>query len=796
MPNGKQPPFISPDSVRLALDTLLYSSSDKKTSLLSLLLVDEFLAQPDLPYSSLSREFALSQILTSAIIAEFARHRGVFERSLPQSNISREIVFEMIRLDAESASPDLIGWSWLYHHFVHIELNLHAPEFCKLVAIEERTLRRYQQYTIKRLTNILIEQERSARIRQRKRRLLSELPGVATFTTQLLREEVSSYVNRMLHEANPRHFYITGSRGVGKTTFVESIVQRQIEIDQIDQLIWIQMPVSVEYIHYYLIERLMPLESQISLRDYLIIHRTVVVLDDADLLFNSLPHVRSLLQMLSQAAVFITCSAYMSIPDTIEVTLQEFSEADMRIYANHILTATRYSSPSIDDVHQHLHDVWERVGGNPLATQMVIRNLPYFDLKSINDALGINAIYNRIFQVLDEKARTAWLILILMPPGAIELDTLYYLWPEDITRDGIGNLLQHHIVEAVSDPLRYQLVNAARHYIEDVYRQDSYVSKMVHRLLQGFDNQTTTRRSNVYLSLVEHLLLADWLVLDHDVRNKWIATWWKEGVKHQHWSIWRILLESQINHQPIDIDICRGYAICLRQLGEWELAQQTIEGILSETGRKGWFVEQGEAMLQLTTILRYQGQYEKATEILSRVEKIATRLNSEALWTSLATEQIQIAIDLGDPQTAESFIAKLPDTSQGYALKSEIYFLRGDYQQSRAYAELAIRYAENNFTFRARIYTLMGRICEQENDLEGAQDNFSWALMILEQHDDVFALSRAQANLGALFLQTAHYEEAAALLSAAEKIQLQLGDQVALAVIQHNLRLLDIAISN
>ena len=45
-------------------------------------------------------------------------------------------------------------------------------------------------------------------------------------------------------------------------------------------------------------------------------------------------------------------------------------------------------------------------------------------------------------------------------------------------------------------------------------------------------------------------------------------------------------------------------------------------------------------------------------------------------------------------------------------------------------------------------------------------------------------------------MQTGHYEEAAVLLNAAEKIQIQLRNPVTLAAIQHNLRLLDIAFSN
>jgi tetratricopeptide (TPR) repeat protein len=790
-------PFISPSNVRIALDSLLYASSNKSVSLLSLLVVDEFLLQPDLPRSSISREFALSHILTSLISAEFARLRHVSGYPIPESDTSRELVLEMIRYDAELTSPELIGWSWLYHHYVRIDLDIQAQIFCDTLHIEERTLRRYQQHILKRFTNLLIENEWAARVRQQKRRLLRELPRTANLEFLDAREDTTNYVRRMFAEAKPAHFCISGSRGVGKTTFVEAILHDQINEGSIDQLVWLQMPVSVVYAHNYLFEHLVPPEAQIELREYLLLHRTVIVLDDIEPLLNDVSHLRELLYLLSPAVVFMTySSAYAALPDTIEVTLQEFNESDARTFATHVLASTQYSAQANDE---QIATIWDRVGGNPLALQMIIRNLPYFDLKSIENLLGLNTIYDRIFRLLDKKGQLAWIILTLRLTKEFEFSELQQIWPKYITRDSIGNMLQYHILEVSANSLRYRFISGARHYIEEMYQQgDEHIHELTSYLLREFDSAISfhTEHTNLYLPQLEYVLLADWVSLDSYLRKKWISNWWTEGVQHKHWAIWRTLLETQIAFNIIDIKIYQGYAICLRHLGEWRLSQQVIESILLETGRRGAFIEQAETLLQLSTILRHRGKYEKAFEILSRVEEIAIRHHSNPLILALSVEQIHLAIDLGDPQFAKPFIPNLPDDIQSYFLKSEIYFLERDYEQSRIYAQLALPYAKNDFVFRARIFTLMGRICEQENNLEGAQENFSWSLMILEQNDDAFGLSRAQLNLGALFIRTGHYEEASALLQAAEKIQKQLGNQVTLAAIRHNLRLLDIAFSN
>jgi tetratricopeptide (TPR) repeat protein len=801
MQPGKKAPFISQQSVRLALDMLVYSTRDRQTPLLSLLLVDEFLSNPDLPDSPHSREFALYQVLTSVLVAQLAHQRSVLHYSLPQPSDPKVVVVQLINKDVEVNSLELLGWSWLYHHYVRVDLNIHSQEFCDLVHIDARTLRRYQQNTIKHLTNILIEMEWDARIRQRKRRLLSELPTAAVFAPLIGREEESDYIRQMLSDAQPPHFQIIGARGIGKTALVESTLREQIDTDAIDQLIWMQAPISVAYISHYLKERLLSPESKITLREYLLTHRTVIVLDDIDSLRDSGNTLSVLLVQLNPAIIFMTCSSRLAVLSTVQITLNEISEQDTYRFTQSLLK--KIKNPALTKTpDDYAHQIWEHAGGNPLAIQLLTTNHSLIDLKNFSHESSFHAIFHHIFQAMDKNAQTIWLAFTLLPPQEIEFNELNHYLRTYIARADINTFLQYHLVERSrsnqsQQHRRYRLLSSARRYIEDMYKLDSSIHLMVNDVIQNMNLvDNAGQGDSKLLSVVEYILQSTWLALDENVCEAWITKWWVEGVRCQHWSTWRLLLERQVQRNPLEADLCMGYAICLRRLGEWYLAEQVFLALISETGRRGMFLRQAEALLELSILLRYRGEYERVVELLVHGKRIAATQKSDLMLSAIAVEQAQVALDLHDLMSAETFIADLSDSSRVYLLKSELFLFQGNYEQARSFSQLAIKGLDKDFSSYARIYTLIGRAFEQQNELETAQEYLTWAVMILEQQEDVFALARAQSNLASLFIRTGHYEEAEILLSAAEKIQLQLNDRVALAATLHNLRLLEIALSS
>ncbi|MBL8161883.1 MAG: hypothetical protein JNJ61_07835 [Anaerolineae bacterium] len=173
MQSGKTQPFISIRSVRDALDSMLYgakSTSPVSNPLLYLLLIEVRLLNPDLPDTQIAREHTLNHYLANCITEQYVHVRQ--SNSLDFST-QESLATVHSRIISERGFPELLAWSWLYHHYVRVDLAIHAEMFCSLADLNERTLRRYQQHGIRRLTARIVDDERAARRDNRQRRLLN-----------------------------------------------------------------------------------------------------------------------------------------------------------------------------------------------------------------------------------------------------------------------------------------------------------------------------------------------------------------------------------------------------------------------------------------------------------------------------------------------------------------------------------------------------------------------------------------------------------------------------------------------
>jgi tetratricopeptide (TPR) repeat protein len=231
-------------------------------------------------------------------------------------------------------------------------------------------------------------------------------------------------------------------------------------------------------------------------------------------------------------------------------------------------------------------------------------------------------------------------------------------------------------------------------------------------------------------------------------------------------------------------------------LSEWVLAEQIFQQVVQRTGGLGLFVVQAQSLLELSILFRYHGYYENALAILSQIEALMTRIPNHTLIEDLKLECAQIAIEKGDGSVALQYLNDIElGTKRLVLMKSEAYMLVGDHRRSIMYANQTVEASHQQGQVEARAYSIIGRSYVGQGDWQAALPYLGFALTILEQGDDPFALARAQANLGALLIQFGDYEEARQLLRLAERIQTRLADQPALAATQHNLRLLEIAAS-
>jgi tetratricopeptide (TPR) repeat protein len=780
MPNGELYPFLSQKTVRMALDGLVHPTVSTVSPLESLLLVDQFLANPDFPATAGARSFAVHYILTTMITEQLRRHRRALSLTDPELEMTPVTGLEALQADAAHRGPDLIGWSLLYHRYVRVDLHLNIERLLETIAVDERTLRRYQNHAIGRLTERLIAAEWQARIQQRKRRLYAALP--AAFSPPLIDRQEAFAQWRAVSESvsMPRHILVTGPAGIGKTAFVQEAIRQQIDAEKLDQLVWLEHPISFEFIYHYLNESLLSEGSRIQWREYLLLYNTAFVLDGVEHLLPDHRRFDHLLEALSAAFVVLTSAVFYPLSRVItHIALHELSASE----TSELVRVATMRVPDADMSAEALR-VWERVGGNPLAVRLMAQDITFskFDL-DVAPALG--GLYDALYAQLSPPQRRAWVAFALLPDEGIEPENLYVIWSHYIQMPEVGALMRHYIIEPVREKLR--LLTSARGYIHDGWQHNADIQANVSELIAALDlflahDPTTT------LPIIQYLLLTNFIGGDESLALRWVNLAWKHGIRRGHYAIWRSILER---YQTTSLELSTAFGVCLRRLGDWSAAQEVFLKTIHDSGNQGKFLEQAKALIEWSILLRYQGNYLRAIECLDKAQRTISRSGDLELQRYIFLERAQIALDSHDSSAAKECLTDIVlHDGRSLALLAEAHILAGDWQTGRAFAQQAAGILANDKAALARVYTIVGRSHELEGDLDGAHTYFANALTLLESSEDPFALARAQCNLGALLMRETAYKEAEQLLKSAETIQSKLGDRVALAGTRHNLRLL------
>jgi tetratricopeptide (TPR) repeat protein len=777
MPSGDQPPYISLDYVRAALEAMIHAATDDTSlgPIHFLLVIEEQLANPDLPASPHLRHFLVNQFLINLITKELETLRRIFNLPAPVKDETRTSAERMLQVDGSKNSPDLTDWSYLYYRYVRVDLGFTLDEINAASSVHERTRRRNQQRIVERLLEKIIETEHQARSRQRNRRLLAALPQ-PMFAHLIGRHEPLSQVKRVLQDNGSSHIYVTGPIGVGKTTLVQEIVRQQIHANQIDHLYWLRSPLSIPFVRQHIIQAQFPEGlNQISLREYLMMWRVAIVLDDADALLYDLAAVDEFLLDVSPAFVYIISNRYQPLSRVaVHVPLQPLTRAQTDDLARQL---------AVSDFDAY-DEVWERTRGNPFAVRMLMRNPAYLES---NDDTVVQRLLMTTYNSLTYGAKQHCLMLTLCPSDNIELAHLEQLWHSSFSMEHIAALMQHHLVDMESlEALSFS--THIRAFVENYVLQSVEDMALLEGLLEELET-TFEYSPKEALSIVEYILMSDWQILDAERREYWASLFVHEGVQQEHWALWRAILETIPTHNPT---LHIYYGICLRRLAEWDLAEEAFTMAVEDAGNAGMFMEQARAALELAVLYRYKGDYDRAIEEIERAESAATHYRDPRLLTMVRLEQAQIAIDAGNGLMAYQLLLSLPTTIRVLSLRSEAALLQNDLDKSLFYAKSAIPLAADEKWTVGRLYALVGRIYDAKGELNSAKRYLSLAVTLLEQAQDVFALARAESNLAALLMRKNIFREAEQLLLRAEKNQALLGDRVALKTTQHNLKIVQL----
>jgi hypothetical protein len=157
--------LITVNRVKAALNAQLHGRDMRhRAPLETLALVEQVLADPMFPPCDYGRTIALGLVLNTLITKALARHRDamLLPRRVPET--SRHDALRSIAADVQTGNRELIGWSWLYYHYVRVDLYTERFPFLQVYAVDERTLRRYEMLALGRLTALLILREWDARL--------------------------------------------------------------------------------------------------------------------------------------------------------------------------------------------------------------------------------------------------------------------------------------------------------------------------------------------------------------------------------------------------------------------------------------------------------------------------------------------------------------------------------------------------------------------------------------------------------------------------------------------------------
>lgn len=786
--------YISKEDVGSALKAMASPSvaSAQFDSLHTLILIDQFLANPDLPAIRHSREFALYEIITQIITDSLSTQRTYL--GLPTVRVFDNVdeYRRSISLDGQQDSTELMCWSLLYHCFARIELNIDVDEYSELVGFSPRTMRRYRALAIDYLTNTLIRAEWTARIQYRRQRLLAQLPTISE-SVRLFGRDPDMKIARLALTSNPTAtILVTGPTGIGKTAFTQELLRSHIEESedlQLSHLVWISNPSSINQIYDELHAAVPITNHTITLREWMTVYQLAVVIDGAQDISGSTQDFHQLLDFLDPALVCITSHIHTPLSKAdVHVVLTELNEtaASQLIAETYHTRYAKHINVTVEDIDT----VRAIAGGNPLAILLTIHNMFIGD--SQVDANVLDRLLQHMYLQLTVSEKRTWIAFALFPPTEIAEFDILALWPHHLTPAYISTLIHRHILEVVNSHTRtYRLSNVARNYVASLYARSSECLTLVNELVDSIQDHAA-EHLHIALVAMSHISGLGWLNVDKMLKRRWLSQFARVKLDLSNQPQWLTLVQNSLPDgiSSLNYEAQINHGVILRQLSHWPEAEDVFRHIIVASGKTGNFQLQAQARAELGVTLRYRGRYEESIVNLEQADLIARRYQLDELMSLLALERTQLAIDRQDRAQALHLLANIPRSERNLRhriLASEAHLLNGNLDACREeVSQLTMLNMEDRLTI-GRLHDLMGRVHLASGDFDKAHYRFSIAVSCFSVAEEPFALARGLSNLGAVLLRQGLQDEAYDALRQALHIQARLGDTVGMLATQKNL---------
>lgn len=349
--------------------------------------------------------------------------------------------------------------------------------------ISESSLYYRQRQAVQLLTEILLELEAYAGNEWQERMLARLIPSTYQ---QLIGIETAEQVliDIILEQSGSHIVSLDGLGGIGKTAMADHLVRQLIKTPYFDEICWVTakhthlsslgrlqiesgrpaltFPMLIEKLAYQLdLPDNTHLERQRQVRQILKEHRCLVVVDNLETVADYrslLPELQQLqnptkflltsrIRLLQQSGVYSYSLTELSKQDAIKLMRQEAKQMGLMALS--------------DVADADLGEVYEIVGGNPLALKLIVGQLRVHSLPRILQRFGqpdkrpfvrqdiFNYIYEEIWQNLDDTGKTTLLALTQAGESGFNFDHLVEITglDEQTVINSIEELIQLSLVD-------------------------------------------------------------------------------------------------------------------------------------------------------------------------------------------------------------------------------------------------------------------------------------------------------------------------------------------------------------